>query len=322
MKNFFITVLLLFFLVPTMLGIFGCRNECVEPRKPNLAPVIEDQTLNIDENSGTGSSAGVVVASDPNDQELTYSVLTQSPFEAFEINTSSGELTVIRDVTLSYEENEIFSLLIKVSDGELADSANVTVEINDLLENFELVLKLGREHGKDAILHSLLSDDNFGTHPQINAHAWTSGGNPQIMRGLIQFDLSGISESAVIQQANLSLFHLVAWNNSGHSQLSGSNESVIQNVIEPWEEETVTWNTQPAVTSDNEVTLQASTLVDQNYTGIDVTNLIVDENQKLRDNYGFMLSLKTETYYRSMVFASSDAENEELHPELVIQYLD
>ena len=190
------------------------------------------------------------------------------------------------------------------------------------LENFEITLRPNGEQGKDAILYDLQPDNNYGAHPQINAHAWTNGGTPQTMRGLLQFDFSDIPESAIIEQVNLSLYHFVAAKNSGHSQLSGSNESVLQKVIESWNEETITWNNQPAITSIDEVTLSASVSEDQNYTEINVTNLVIDSNQQLLDNFGFMLSLKTESYYRSLVFASSDAEAEELHPKLVVQYLD
>ena len=37
-------------------------------------------------------------------------------------------------------------------------------------------------------------------------------------------------------------------NNGIHSTLSFSNEAVLRRVIEPWEEDVVTWNNQPAVT--------------------------------------------------------------------------
>ena len=38
------------------------------------------------------------------------------------------------------------------------------------------------------------------------------------------------------------------------------------------------------------------------------------------NNYGFMLKLETEEYYRRMVFASSDNNDSEIHPKLDIYY--
>lgn len=320
MKIFYNTNLILLLGFIMILGISGCQKESSEP---NLSPEVEDQTFSIDENSEAGSTVGFVIASDPNlGDVLSYFLPTQTPVRAFDIDRYSGELVVSNGAVLSYEEYEVFTLIVQVADGKMATNATLTVNINDLPEIFEITLKSGAELGKDAILHSSLSDINYGTHPQLNALAWTADGTPMVMRGLIQFDFSAIPESVAIEQANLSLYHLEAWNNSGHSQLSGSNESVLQKVTEAWDETTVTWDSQPAITSDGEVTLPASTSEDQNYTEIDVISLVAGANKKLLDNYGFMLSLKTESYYRSLVFASSDADDSELHPQLHIQYVD
>lgn len=319
MKNKFSTKLLTYFLLLVLIGSLGCEDDCIEP---NLSPVVEDQTFSIDENAISGTSVGTVIASDPDLTDLTYTLLNQTPINGFDLDQLTGELTVSGSAILSFEEYEIFTLIIQVSDGEIDVTATILININDLLENFEITLQPNGEKGKDAILYDLQPNNNYGTHPQINAHAWTNGGIPQTMRGLIQFDFSDIPESALIEQANLSLYHFVASNNSGHSQLSGSNESVLQKVIESWNEETVTWNNQPAITSIDEVTLSASVSEDQNYMDIDVTNLVINTNQQLLDNFGFMLSLKTESYFRSLVFASSDVETEEIHPKLVIQFLD
>ena len=38
------------------------------------------------------------------------------------------------------------------------------------------------------------------------------------------------------------------------------------------------------------------------------------------ENYGFMIKLQTEEYYRRLIFASSDNQYEELWPRLTVVY--
>ena len=73
-----------------------------------------------------------------------------------------------------------------------------------------IFLQPGSLDGKDAIIHGLdtCMNLNFGNNEQIPACAWTFGGTPGIVRGIIEFDLSSISNSAEIISAKLSLY---AW---------------------------------------------------------------------------------------------------------------
>lgn len=183
-----------------------------------------------------------------------------------------------------------------------------------------LVLQPDGTIGKDAILYDLKPDNNYGTHPQINAQAWTNSGRPQTMRGLLQFDLSDLPDEVTIVKIYLSLYHHVANNNPGHSQLGGSNVSSLERVSEAWDENTVTWNSQPPTDDTNTMTIPASVREDQDYLDLDVTNLMVDSNGNLLDNHGFMLVLKTELHYRSLVFASSDVADAAKRPKLVVLY--
>lgn len=183
-----------------------------------------------------------------------------------------------------------------------------------------LVLQPDGENGKDAILYDLQPNNNYGTHPQINAQAWTNSGAPQVMRGLLQFDLSELPEGSDIEKVYLSLYHHVANGNPGHSQASGSNESKLKRVTEAWDENTVTWNSQPTTDDSNQVIISPSASTTQDYLDVDVTNLMLNSRGELSDNHGFMISLETESYYRSLVFASSDVTNPNIRPKLLVTY--
>ena len=175
--------------------------------------------------------------------------------------------------------------------------------------------------GKDAFINSLQPSTVGGTVTDLDALAWTNSGNPSTVRGLIDFDLSQIPTGAIINSATLTLYHNPTSSNSSakHQSLSGSNEGLISRVISTWDENTVTWNTQPQTTTQNEVIIPQSTSENQDYS-LDVTDLIKDMINNPSSSYGFMIRLKTEQYYRSLVFASSDHPNASKHPKLEISY--
>ncbi|HEY3430628.1 MAG TPA: DNRLRE domain-containing protein [Cyclobacteriaceae bacterium] len=181
----------------------------------------------------------------------------------------------------------------------------------------------GYDDGNDTVLHGLSSksDVNYGANPQLAADAWTFSKEPGIIRSLLRFDLSTIPPKATVTKATLSLY---AWGKDiglgKHASKTGSNEGLLQRVTSSWDENTVTWNTQPTTTSVNEVMLPASTSPDQNYVNIDVTALINDMRKNPSESFGFMLRLKTEEIYRILNFCSSDHEDHSKHPKLMVEY--
>jgi len=105
----------------------------------NNPPQIDDQSFNVDENSPNGTIVGTVIASDPDaGQTLTYSIINGNMGDAFQINSTSGEITVDNSIAVDFESNPTFNLTVQVQDngqGSLTDQATVTVSLNDLNEN-------------------------------------------------------------------------------------------------------------------------------------------------------------------------------------------
>ena len=97
----------------------------------NLAPVINNQEFTIAENSNSGTEVGTVEASDPDNDDLTFSILSGNTDDAFAINTSTGLLTVNNSDALDYETTPSFDLSVEVSDGSLASNATITINIED-----------------------------------------------------------------------------------------------------------------------------------------------------------------------------------------------
>ena len=101
----------------------------------NVAPSISDQTFSVDENSALNTSVGVVAASDPDGDALTYSIIAGNDLGGFDIDGATGEILVADGTVLDFETNPSFGLTIEVSDGSLSASALVTINLNDVFEN-------------------------------------------------------------------------------------------------------------------------------------------------------------------------------------------
>jgi len=93
--------------------------------------------------------------------------------------------------------------------------------------------------GKDAFVWDYNPNNNYGSTDEYTIYAWTYNGTPSIRRCLIDFDFSAIPSNAVITNAELILFNdpNSPSTNGEHSQLSGSNEMIVQRVINSWNEQ-------------------------------------------------------------------------------------
>jgi hypothetical protein len=162
---------------------------------------------------------------------------------------------------------------------------------------------------------------NYANADELPIFAWTfyaNGGSDGYGRTFIDFtDLQLIPQGTTVTYAYLSLYGKSSSATMPQGN-SGDNGCYVQRVTSAWAENTVTWNTQPSATTTNQVALPASTST-WNYNVIDlnVTALVQDIiNQPPASRYGFLIKLQTESYYRSIVFASSDNTDATKHPKL------
>jgi hypothetical protein len=214
--------------------------------------------------------------------------------------------------------NEVFYASMIFASSDYTDSTlwpEITIEYEtpDCIER-----TLSEQGGEDAYIGSYDATGNYANHEEIAGDAWTCGGAPCFGRGLFKFDLTAIPAGADITSASLDLYANPAPLNGAGIAMNGANASWIQRVTSPWTESTVTWNTAPTVTTTNQVTLPQSSGQFQNYPDIDVTNLIQDMIDNPGTSHGFMIRLVNETYYASMIFASSDYPDPGYHPLLEV----
>ena len=187
-----------------------------------------------------------------------------------------------------------------------------------------LTLQPNGTAGKDAEIFSCgpcgYNTRNFGNIAENCAIAWTKSGSSHNIRSLIQFDLSSIPVTAAIQNATLSLFWAPGSDEGKHYGFFGSNSAWLERITANWTESTVTWNTQPTTSTLHRVALAGSSSATQNYTNINVTQLLKDMVANPSVSFGFMLKLQNESPFKKLVFASSDHGTAAIRPMLVVTY--
>jgi len=94
----------------------------------------------------------------------------------------------------------------------------------------------------------------------------------------------------------------------------------LKRITTPWNENTVTWNTQPTTTTTNQVALAQSTAYSQDYCNINVDNLVQDMVNNPNSSFGVMLQLQNEVHFARMTFASAKHHNTALHPNITVKY--
>jgi hypothetical protein len=179
------------------------------------------------------------------------------------------------------------------------------------------IFHLGGSLGKDAIVEKLYPEQNFGNESYLAATAWTNDGNFNTSRVLIEFDLTDIPSLTQIDSATLTLFWINYENLTGQT---GENVFSISKITENWQEDLVTWNSQPSISTENTVIVPKSISEQQSYLNIDVTGLVQGMINNPNENYGFMLKLNEEFPYKLVIVASSDHSDESKHPKLVVYY--
>lgn len=95
---------------------------------------LEDDTFSVEENSATGTEVGSVSATYTGVGSLTYSITDGNQDQIFRIDETSGEITVLDGSKLDFETTSRYDLTIEVTDGQITDFANITINITDVFE--------------------------------------------------------------------------------------------------------------------------------------------------------------------------------------------
>jgi hypothetical protein len=190
-----------------------------------------------------------------------------------------------------------------------------------------LELQPGPEQGKDAMISDLEPDRNFGDHKYFEA-TFLSEPVLTVMRSnrsLISFSLDSLPKSAIIKNVTLRLsFDIPIPVDSTIVYPDPATDvipyaAVLQQIIEPWDEHKVTWNSQPKTIEMNQVFLYPY-IRNVNFIDLDVTPLFVNPSASMLPFYGMMFRLWPDNSWPGFRFASSDFPDPVLRPKLIIFY--
>ena len=185
----------------------------------------------------------------------------------------------------------------------------------------------GPGNGKDAMISNLEPDRNFGDYKYFEA-TFLSEHVLTVMRSnrsLISFSLDTLPKSALIRKVTLRLtYDLPIPFDSTYITPDPSTGmafygAVLQQIIEPWDEHKVTWNTQPKSIEMNQVFVYPF-IKNSNMFDVDVTSLYVNPSASALPFYGLMFRLWPDDMFPGFRFASSDYDVSTMRPKLIIYY--
>lgn len=141
----------------------------------NEAPVVNDQTFSVAENSPNTTVVGTVAATDVDVPDtLTYAITGGNALGIFGINAANGQITVVNNTNLNYEVNTSDTLTVSVMDlGTLTDTATITINFTDVNEAPVLPASGPFNVDEDAIVGAAVGTINLATDVDVPAQTIT-----------------------------------------------------------------------------------------------------------------------------------------------------
>ncbi len=104
----------------------------------NEAPDITDLTVRIDENASLGTEVITMQATDPENDAISFSIISGNTGTAFAIDENTGTITVAAE--LDYETIKNYELEVAASDAGSSNSASILIYINNIKETVTKVI--------------------------------------------------------------------------------------------------------------------------------------------------------------------------------------
>ncbi|XP_013142177.1 PREDICTED: protocadherin-15, partial [Papilio polytes] len=143
---------------------------------PNTRPpqfTARDYYAPVSEGAAINSTVTTVTAKDPENEQVTYSIVSGNDLRQFAIGASSGVITVIR--RLDREVLTRYQLMVKAEDpGKLASTATVNIKVTDINDNnpkfeedsYTFQVKEGASGETVGYVHA--TDDDEGVNAQLS----------------------------------------------------------------------------------------------------------------------------------------------------------
>ena len=222
---------------------------------PVFNPDPPPSMFSIDENTGPRVTIGAVTATDPENRTLTYS-LDDGDGASFDIDSSGNIKT--KD-SLDYETKSLYTVVVKVTDGNTEITTTVTINVNNVEEPGTLTLKPTSYPLVGTPLTAEVTDpDGSVTIVRGEWEKKPANGNWEVISG------AGTNSYTPVDSDLAHLLRVKVYYKDGH----GSNEDVLQAVSNSVGVECPQNNTAPAFSEGSPTTRS------------------VDENRQLGSNVG------------------------------------
>lgn len=118
------------FVLTFLLFTFSCSNDDDSDGGSDSGINAQNLVANFDENPNAGASIGTIQAASSN--TLSFSITSQTPAGAININASTGELTVANEALFDFETNPVISATISIINSSDTASVTATINLNNL----------------------------------------------------------------------------------------------------------------------------------------------------------------------------------------------
>ena len=105
-----------------------------EPEEEVFTVTLNDASVTLDENPDLGDFLIALEATTDSGEPIIYQIIEQSVPEATTFNQTSGQLFVFSPEVFDYEQNPEITVSVRAFSAFAADTATVTISVNDLLE--------------------------------------------------------------------------------------------------------------------------------------------------------------------------------------------
>jgi hypothetical protein len=265
---------------------------------------LEDGSYTIEDFLVVNANDSVIYLTPKTGSELDYLVSTPLPFE-FCVKAKELTETILDVLPAGLAEPSKF--------GYATFAFNVVNQI---------IIEADSNKAKDAIIGSFKPDNNFGDLEDIHLYTWTQFGDLNVHRVAIQFDLSEIPANATIDSAFIELNYnntTLCYTPAGGNGNYGETSFFIEKITEPWEEESITWNNQPATIESGRILVSDTDNPSKDYH-INITELVSDAVINPSEYNGFMLKYADESIYKITILASSEHPDQTIRPKLKVYF--
>jgi hypothetical protein len=285
-----------------------------------VAPSAEGTfTISVAVDDGKGGTDTATVAISVVVAAGSISVQSNPPgAEIYLDGSDTGNITpyVITDVNAGGHTVRVTYLHYKDRQEEVRVIAGETTSINWALTYVRadmVTIQPGSPVGEDAHVEEVIPDGNLGSSETIWVGEWSGG---QLNRSYLRFDLSSIPTTAVVLDAQLSLYY--------HNSSSAQPIDVgAYEVTSSWNDSSITWNVQPTSAPTPEYVRSVQATATNSNVSWYIEDLVQGWSDGSIANYGLVLKDIDETTTKACKgFYASEQIYGPRRPKLVITYYD